>query len=118
TRQIGFPPLSPREFAGPLLASASLVLSRRQHERKTDHYALGHRHRNCGGADARSCPGPAFARSTRGHAQAEPGRKPEKTSSVRVDRDHGHQLEGRREVAQTTAGLLRRRWKADESSDG
>ena len=35
-----------------------------------------------------------------------------------MDRDDSHQLEGRGEVAQTAAGLLRRRWKADEGADG
>ena len=60
--------------------------------------------------------GAAFARSARCRAQAESRRRPEAPSAVPVGRDDGDKLKGRREVTKATAGLLRSRWKAHESS--
>ena len=89
-----------------------------QYEDEPERDVRGNRHRNSDSGGERRCPDPAFARSTRGGAQAEHGRKPEAPSPIPVDRDDGHQPQGRREVAKATACLLRSRWKADEGPHG
>src|SRR5687767_1102118 len=84
-------PLALPLFAGALLASGLTSTFRRQNDQQTTLRAPSHGHRNRGGAEARSCPGPPFARSTGWCAQAEPGSQRETSSPVRMGRDDRHQ---------------------------